>query len=63
MMKNNEDLLLSEFPSVSPQDWKQKIIEELKSKPYEDLIWRKKEGFDVQPFYTAEDFCASKTQT
>jgi len=44
-----------EFPSVSSEQWKQKIIEELKGKPYEDLIWHTKEGFDVQPFYTAED--------
>ncbi len=44
-----------EFPSVSPKLWKQKIIEELKGKPYEDLIWHTKEGFDVQPFYTEED--------
>lgn len=45
----------SEFPYVSPEQWKHKIIEELKGKPYEDLIWHTKEDFDVQPFYTAED--------
>lgn len=50
-----KDSFFSNFPSVSPEQWKQKIIEELKGKPFEDLIWRTKEGFDVQPFYTAED--------
>lgn len=45
----------SEFPPVSPKQWKQKIIEELKGKPFDDLIWRTKEGSEVQPFYTAED--------
>ncbi len=44
-----------DFPSVSSNQWKQKIIEELKGKPFHELIWRSKEGFDMQPFYTAED--------
>lgn len=51
-MTNN---FFEEFPSVNPSDWKKKIIEELKGKPFDDLIWRTNEGFDVQPFYTAED--------
>lgn len=45
----------TEFPPVTSSDWKQKIVEELKGKPFEDLIWHTKEGFDIQPFYTAED--------
>lgn len=48
-------LSLSEFPSVTSAQWKQKIIEELKGRPFEDLIWHTKQGFGVQPFYTAED--------
>jgi len=49
------------FPSISREQWKQKIIEELKGKSYQDLIWRTKEGFEVQPFYTAEDLEKVKT--
>ncbi len=49
------------FPAISKEQWKQKIIEELKGKSYQDLIWRTKEGFEVQPFYTAEDLEKVKT--
>lgn len=45
----------SSFSPVTHEQWKQKIISELKGKPFDDLVWRTKEGFDVQPFYTAED--------
>lgn len=48
------------FTSISPAEWKQKILEELKGKPFEDLVWRTNEGFDVQPFYTEEDLEKSK---
>ncbi len=44
----------SGFAAVTPKEWKSKIIEELKG-PFEDLVWHTKEGFDVLPFYTAED--------
>ena len=46
---------LSGFSSVTPKQWKQKIVEELKGKSFDDLIWHPEEGFDIQPFYTAED--------
>jgi methylmalonyl-CoA mutase len=48
------DNLLADFPAVSPADWKQKIIEELKGKPFADLIWHTQAGFDVHPFYTEQ---------
>lgn len=47
--------LFSEFPSVSSEQWKNKIIGELKGKSFEELIWHTPEGFDVNPFYTSED--------
>src|SRR5688572_9439044 len=53
--------LSAEFPAVHPADWKKKIIEELKGKSFNELIWHTKEGFDVQPFYTAEDLKGIKT--
>ena len=47
--------LFAEFPPVSPQQWKEKILQDLKGKPYEKLITRMDEGFEVQPFYQKED--------
>ena len=48
--------LFSEFPPVSTEDWKSKIIEDLKGADYEKkMIWRTGEGFDINPFYRKED--------
>lgn len=44
--------LFETFNKVSHQDWLEKIIIDLKGKNYEDtLVWKSKEGIDVQPFY------------
>ncbi|HXH20015.1 MAG TPA: methylmalonyl-CoA mutase family protein [Chitinophagales bacterium] len=53
-MKKDQQLF-SGFSAVTAQEWKNKIIEELRGKPFEDLIWHTREGFDIRPFYTAED--------
>jgi len=55
MLKNKETAFLLDFPSVTSAQWKQKIIRELKGKPFDDLIWHTNEGFEVQPFYSQED--------
>ncbi len=48
--------LFKEFPSTSTKDWKEKIITDLKGADYNrKLVWRTPEGFEVQPFYRAED--------
>lgn len=48
--------LFSEFPSVTSQQWKDKIIQDLKGADYDKkLIWKTIEGFDVKPFYSSED--------
>jgi methylmalonyl-CoA mutase len=47
---------LSEFPPVSTDAWEQAIHEDLKGGDYaEKLIWRSPEGFNVKPYYRAED--------
>lgn len=43
------------FPSVSKQEWWDKITQELKGKAPEDLNWKTSESFTVAPFYTGED--------
>ena len=47
---------LSEFPPVATEAWEQAIREDLKGADYaEKLIWHSPEGFDVKPYYRAED--------
>ncbi|MEE1094315.1 MAG: methylmalonyl-CoA mutase family protein, partial [Bacteroidales bacterium] len=53
-MENNK--LFAEFPEVSTQEWEEVIIKDLKGADYEKkLIWKTLEGFDVKPYYRAED--------
>ncbi|MDZ7743231.1 MAG: methylmalonyl-CoA mutase family protein [Bacteroidota bacterium] len=53
--KRNEKLF-TDFPPVSTGAWKEKIVKDLKGADYErKLVWKTREGFDVQPFYRAED--------
>ena len=55
-MAEAKDMLFSEFAPVSAQQWIDKITADLKGAPYEKkMIWKTGEGFDVNPFYSAED--------
>ena len=48
--------LLADFPAISTQAWKDKIIADLKGADFDKkLVWRTPEGFSVQPFYRRED--------
>ncbi len=53
-MKNNKSLF-NEFKPVSTGQWEEKIAKDLKGKPYEKLIRKTTEGFDIKPFYREED--------
>lgn len=47
---------LSEFPPVATEAWEQAIREDLKGADYaEKLICRSPEGFDLKPYYRADD--------
>ena len=55
----NKEKLFSDFSPVSSEDWKNKIVEDLKGVPYDKkMIWRTPEGFNVNPFYRKEDLPA-----
>lgn len=55
-MANNKEKLFSEFPPISTEAWKDKIVQDLKGADFEKkLVWRTDEGFKVQPFYRQED--------
>jgi methylmalonyl-CoA mutase len=48
--------VLSEFAPVTTEAWEQAIREDLKGADYaEKLVWRSPEGFNVKPYYRAED--------
>ena len=48
--------LFSEFPPVATAAWEEKIMADLKGADYEKkLVWKTSEGFDVRPYYRAED--------
>ncbi len=51
-----KEKLFTDFPPVSTEKWMEKIIKDLKGADYDKkLVWKTDEGFDVQPFYRAED--------
>ena len=53
-MENNK--LFSEFPEVSTKEWEEVIAKDLKGADYEKkLVWKTLEGFNVRPYYRAED--------
>src|SRR5690606_14248832 len=56
-MKNNNAAspLFSQFDPVTKEQWKEKIIKDLKDGNYEKLIWKTDDGLNIEPFYTAED--------
>ncbi|MDR2469826.1 MAG: methylmalonyl-CoA mutase family protein, partial [Tannerella sp.] len=55
-MTTLKERLFPEFAPVSTADWMAKITVDLKGVPFEKkLIWKTGEGFDVNPFYRAED--------
>jgi len=55
--------LLADFPSVSTQQWMDKITADLKGADFnKKLVWKTNEGFSVLPFYRAEDIQALQTK-
>lgn len=50
------DKLLNEFPPITTQEWENIINKDLKGADYEKkLIWKTLEGFNVKPYYRAEN--------
>lgn len=55
--------LLADFPSVSTQEWMDKITADLKGADFnKKLVWKTNEGFNVMPFYRADDIEAIQTK-
>ncbi len=61
-MAELKEKLFSEFAPVSTEEWMAKITADLKGVPFEQkLVWKTGEGFNVNPFYRAEDIEGLKT--
>ena len=61
-MAELKEKLFSEFTPVSTEEWMAKITADLKGVPFEKkLVWKTGEGFNVNPFYRAEDIEGLKT--
>ncbi|MDR2118833.1 MAG: methylmalonyl-CoA mutase small subunit [Tannerellaceae bacterium] len=61
-MADLKEKLFSEFPPIPAEEWMAKITADLKGAPFEKkLVWKTSEGFDVNPFYRAEDIEGAKT--
>lgn len=55
-MKNNQELLFSEFENTSFEEWKNAAVELLKGKPYEKaMLTETYEGITLKPIYGLED--------
>ena len=56
MANNKFERLFEEFPEVSTEAWEAVITTDLKGADYQKkLVWRTAEGFNVRPYYRAED--------
>ena len=54
MMKKEK--LFEQFPPVTTKEWMDKIHADLKGADFnKKLVWKTAEGFEVMPFYRAED--------
>ena len=55
-MAELKEKLFSEFAPVSTEEWMAKITADLKGADYErKLVWKTGEGFNVRPYYRAEN--------
>jgi len=55
-MDNKNPKLFTDFPEVTTQEWENLINADLKGADYDKkLIWHTVEGFNVKPYYRAED--------
>jgi Methylmalonyl-CoA mutase, N-terminal domain/subunit len=60
-MSNQREKLFTDFPPVSTEEWMEVVTRDLKGADFQKrLVWRTNEGFNVNPFYRAEDIEGSR---
>ncbi len=63
-MADNKEKLFTDFPAVSTEEWKEKVIADLKGADFDKkLVWRTNEGFSVQPMYRSENLEGINVET
>ena len=62
MALDTYESIFQSFPPATAQDWKNKIIKDLKGEPYDKLIWHTNENIEVLPFYTKESIGGMQLQ-
>lgn len=56
MANTKSEKLFTEFPPVPTEKWEEVITADLKGADYErKLVWKTGEGFNVRPYYRAEN--------
>ncbi len=61
-MAESKEKLFDQFPPISTQEWKDKVVADLKGADFDKkLVWRTSEGFNVKPMYREEDIESLKT--
>jgi methylmalonyl-CoA mutase len=54
MPLDNFESIFQQFTATTSEEWKAKIIKDLKDEAFDNLIWHTSEGIEVLPFYTHE---------
>jgi len=55
-MSKQREKLFTDFPPVTTEEWMDVVTKDLKGADFQKrLVWRTNEGFNVNPFYRAED--------
>ena len=60
METHDSSPLFDAFPPITAEEWRAKIEQDLKGQPFDQLVWRTGEGFDLQPYYRREDLDAEQ---
>lgn len=48
---NDTESLFSGFPAVDYEQWKSKVIDELKGTDFSKIVWKTPEGFEMEPWH------------
>lgn len=55
-MSKQREKLFTDFPPITTQEWMDVVTKDLKGADFQKrLVWKTNEGFQVNPFYRAED--------
>ncbi len=47
--------LFSDFSTLTKAEWEEKVLKELKGKPFDELVWQIGEQIDLSPMYSPEE--------